>query len=128
MLEEDEFLILQERKPAKGNQALIAAGTGLGEAGLFWQWQGASPFCKRKRGHSDFAPRDELEMELLRYLKKQFGHVSYEVISGNGFYLSYPFLFTCSSRRKIQKMRKNASPGNTACVITEFKKALVLFA
>ena len=68
-----------------GNQAVIAAGTGLGEAGMFWDGSQYRIFAT-EGGHTDFAPRDELEIDLLRYLHTHFGgHVSYErIVSGPG--------------------------------------------
>ena len=59
----------------KGNQALISAGTGLGEAGLYWDGKEHHPFAC-EGGHADFAPRDPMEAELLFYLKKNFGNES----------------------------------------------------
>jgi glucokinase len=75
-----------------GNAALIAPGTGLGEAGLHWNGVRHVPFAS-EGGHADFAPRTELEMELLRYLTKKFERVSYErVLSGPGLVNVYNFL------------------------------------
>jgi glucokinase len=75
-----------------GNRALISAGTGLGEAGLLAHPGGYEPFPS-EGGHADFAPRNELEMELLRYLMDRFEHVSYErVLSGPGLHNIYQFL------------------------------------
>ena len=91
-LSAEEFVVLNEGKPQHGHAALIAAGTGLGEAGIFWDGKKRVPFgCEG--GHVDFAPRNELEMELLRYLHKRYGHVSYErVLSGPGLHNLYRFL------------------------------------
>lgn len=76
----------------KGNGALIAAGTGLGEAGMYWDGKEHHPFAC-EGGHSDFAPRNAIEFELLVYLKKKFAHVSYErVVSGPGIFEIYKFL------------------------------------
>lgn len=77
----------------KGNIAVIAAGTGLGEAFLWWDGMRLHPTAT-EGGHADFAPRNEQEIDLLRYLQKHFGkHVSYErVLSGPGFYNVYCFL------------------------------------
>ena len=66
-----------------GTIAIIAAGTGLGEAFLYWD-------CKRYQaiasegGHADFAPRNAIEIELLSFLLKKSSRVSYEkVLSGS---------------------------------------------
>jgi glucokinase len=83
---------LREGTPRPGNQALIAAGTGLGEALMIWD--GARHHVvATEGGHADFAPRTDLEMELLRFLRKEFGRVSYErVLSGPGLFNIYRFL------------------------------------
>lgn len=75
-----------------GNQAVIAAGTGLGEAGMYWDGKQHHIFAS-EGGHGDFAPRNELETDLLRYLQGRFGHVSYErIVSGPGLVNVYHFL------------------------------------
>src|ERR1700740_2174612 len=78
-----DFVSLHEVSgPAVSNQAVIAPGTGLGEAGLFWDGTQHHVFAC-EGGHTDFAPLDELQIELLRFLKTRFGHVSYErILSG----------------------------------------------
>ena len=78
--------------PVSGNQAVIAPGTGLGEAGLFWDGSRHHVFAC-EGGHADFAPQDDLQIELLRFLMARFGHVSYErVLSGPGLVNVYEFL------------------------------------
>jgi glucokinase len=78
-------------RPRGATIAVIAAGTGLGEALLVWTGTRFVP-CATEGGHADFAPRTELEMELLRYLAGRFGHVSYErVLSGDGIGALYDF-------------------------------------
>lgn len=75
-----------------GNKALIAAGTGLGEAVLYHNGGEYCPSAS-EGGHGDFAPRNEIEIELLRYLIGKFGHVSYErVVSGPGLWNTYEYL------------------------------------
>lgn len=77
---------------AYGNAAIIAPGTGLGEAGLFWDGTALHPFAT-EGGHSDFAPRDQIDWEFLLFLQKQFGHVSWErAISGPGIHQIFRFL------------------------------------
>ena len=89
----EDFVILNEGQVrADGNEALIAAGTGLGEAGLHWEGNCHRPFPS-EGGHSDFAPRNETEVELLWFLMRELGHVSYErVLSGPGLFNIYRFL------------------------------------
>jgi len=75
-----------------GNQAVISAGTGLGEAGMYWDGTKHLVFAS-EGGHADFASRNELETELLRYLRVRFGHVSYErIVSGPGLVNVFNFL------------------------------------
>jgi len=75
-----------------GNQAVIAAGTGLGEAGMYWDGQQYHIFAC-EGGHGDFAPRNELEIELFGYLAARYEHVSYErVVSGPGLANVFEFL------------------------------------
>lgn len=79
-------------KSAPGNAALIAPGTGLGEAGLHWNGSRHVPFAS-EGGHADFAPRTALEIELLQYLIAKFERVSYErILSGPGLVNVYGFL------------------------------------
>ena len=77
-----------------GAIAVIAAGTGLGEAALIWDGRRYRA-VPSEGGHADFAPRNELEVALLRSLAKRFGHVSYErILSGPGKVAIYRFLKT----------------------------------
>jgi glucokinase len=93
LLTESDLVVLNPGVQAAGNRALLSAGTGLGEAGLFADPQGAYHPFPSEGGHSDFAPRNDLEMELLRYLLGRFEHVSYErVLSGPGLHNLYQFL------------------------------------
>src|SRR5207245_1305729 len=76
----------------KATMALIAAGTGLGEVLLVWDGR-RHRVVGSEGGHTDFAPRTELETELLRFLRREFGRVSYErIVSGPGLYNIYRFL------------------------------------
>jgi glucokinase len=92
-LDDDEFLTLNEGTMRHaGNKALIAAGTGLGQAILYDDGHHFRPLAS-EGGHGDFAPRSEIEVELWRYLSARFGHVSYErVVSGPGLVNIYRFL------------------------------------
>ena len=95
-LAEKDFAVLAagEKNP-NGNAAIISAGTGLGEAGLHFE-AGMNnilrPFAS-EGGHADFAPRDDLEIDLLKFLRAKFGRVSIErVVSGQGIKNIYEFL------------------------------------
>jgi glucokinase len=77
---------------ARGNIAVIAAGTGLGEAGAFWDGGRHHPFAT-EGGHADFAPHDEEQEALLRFLRREYGRVSWErVVSGPGLDAIYRFM------------------------------------
>jgi glucokinase len=88
-----ELHTLNKGNPAPyGNMAVIAPGTGLGEAFLIWDGK-SYRCCPSEGGHSDFAPNNALEMELLRHLEKQWPHVSYDrICSGRGLPEIYRFL------------------------------------
>lgn len=103
-LKPNEFLILNEGITQKGNQAVIAAGTGLGEAGLYWDGVEHHPFsCEG--GHTDFAPSDEQEIALWHYLKKKYDHVSYErLLSGPG--LEHLFWFLIETKNRKERLEK----------------------
>jgi glucokinase len=92
-LEEKDFCVLSEGKPdPAGNASIISAGTGLGQAGLYWNGEQHRPFAS-EGGHSDFAPNSDLEIALLQYLKQRYPHVSWErVVSGMGLVNIYEFL------------------------------------
>lgn len=89
----DQILVLSPGDAgAQGNRGLIAAGTGLGEAILVWDGKNYTPMAS-EGGHTDFAPRNDEEIELLRYLQKILGgRVSCErVVSGLGLANVYAF-------------------------------------
>ncbi len=76
----------------KTSLALVAAGTGLGEAILYWDGAGYKPLPS-EGGHASFAPTTDQEIDLLRYLRSSYLHVSYErVLSGAGLQAIYEFL------------------------------------
>lgn len=84
---------LASTQARSGTTAVIAAGTGLGEAILYWDGQRYHAL-PTEGGHCDFAPNTPLEDALLVWLRSQLGgHVSYErILSGSGFSLLYRFL------------------------------------
>ena len=110
---------LQAGTPRPGNLALIAAGTGLGEALMIWD--GAHhTVVGSEGGHADFAPRTDLEMELLRFLRKEFGRVSYErVLSGPGLFTIYRFLREQGGVSEPQWLRDRIESGDPSAVVSE---------
>jgi glucokinase len=92
-LSPEDFEVMREGKSdLQGTGALISAGTGLGEAGLRPAAEGFAPI-RSEGGHADFAPQGALQVELLNFLAREFGHVSWErVLSGPGLYNLYRFL------------------------------------
>ena len=88
----DVEVLLPGAPDAEGNQAVLSAGTGLGEAMLFRTGTRRIAIAS-EAGHADFAPRSDLEIELLRWLRARFGRVSWErVLSGPGLANVHAFL------------------------------------
>lgn len=118
-LEKQELACLNEGERVQGNQALISAGTGLGEAGLYWDGFLHRPFAC-EGGHVDFAPTNDEEIELLRYLQSRFGHVSYErMLSGAGLYHLYRFLVDTGREKEDGDIARLSSKEEPQKVITE---------
>jgi glucokinase len=94
LLKPEQMITIQHGDSVRGNRAVIAAGTGLGEAGIFWdaQQRGYRPFPS-EGGHGDFAPRDQRQIALLRYIRGRYPNASWErVLSGPGLRNLYDFL------------------------------------
>lgn len=120
VLTKEDMVVLHAGQPDdEGNAGLISAGTGLGEAGLHWVGEYYQPFAS-EGGHVDFAPRNEIEIALLSYLLKQFGHVSYErVLSGPGLYNIYRFLVDTGRCEEPEWLRDEIQKKNPGAVITK---------
>ena len=103
---------------AMGNAAVISAGTGLGEAGLYWDGKILRPFAC-EGGHADFAPTDPLQTDLLAWLQKQYTHVSWErVLSGNGIFNIYRFLRETGRGEEPAWLTEELKNGDPPLVIT----------
>lgn len=101
----EEWLDLNpDAEPAAGNRAVLAAGTGLGEAILYWDGMNYHPLAT-EGGHTDFAPSDALEDGLLVHLREKLGgHVSYErILSGPGIANVYDYLRTIGHAPESQE-------------------------
>lgn len=101
-LPQSGFLQLQSGQPQpQANQAIIGAGTGLGEAMLVWQ-NGVYEVLPSEGGHVDFAPTSDLQIELLQFMRHQFPVVSYELLcSGPGLERIYAFIIRDASQKPL---------------------------
>lgn len=98
-------------KKTTGNIALIAPGTGLGEAGLYFDGKKYHPFAT-EGGHSDFAPRTEQDIDLFRFLQQHHGHVSWErVLSGPGIHAIFTFLTTVQRKQIPEWLHEQLQEG-----------------
>jgi glucokinase len=119
-----DFLTLQEGSPVhRADRVVIGAGTGLGVAWLTWD---EDRYCVHpsEGGHSDFAPADVVQDELLRYLRRELGHVSYErVLSGPALPRILAFLEASGIGAPTQPLLDALASGNPARAITDFALA-----
>jgi glucokinase len=121
MLEAADFVTLQKGNPAPphGPRALIGAGTGLGQAILVWQGNQYT-VIPTEGGHTNFGPVDELQLELSRYLLRQHGHASYDMIlSGPGLVRLYAFLRTRGATAESAAVAQSMQAGDPAAAITQ---------
>jgi glucokinase len=107
-----------------GNRALISAGTGLGEALLIWDGRDYVPYPS-EGGHSDFAPRNEDEIDLLRFLRQKYnGRISFErVVSGQGITNCYEFLREVRGVEEPPSLAARMASEDPNAVITELALA-----
>ena len=118
-LEEQDFCTLNAGQTrAGGNQAVIAAGTGLGQAGRVWDGRRHRPLAC-EGGHADFAPGSPTETALLAWLEARFDHVSWErVVSGQGLVNIHAFL---RDHRKVKTpgwLQEQLQAGDAAAAIS----------
>jgi glucokinase len=111
----NDFVVLNHGTPGpNATKAVIAAGTGLGQAILVWDGQQYS-VAQSEGGQADFAPRTEREIQLLNYLRARLPHVSCEeIISGRGFRRIHEFLDA-----SVRHPSFDAPDGDTASEITQ---------
>lgn len=107
-----------------GHRALISAGTGLGECFMVWDGRTHVPYPS-EGGHSDFAPRTEDEIDLLRFLKQKYnGRISFErVVSGMGLTNIYEFLREVRGIDEPLWLAKRMAEEDPNAVITELALA-----
>ena len=124
-LSADQLYVLSEGDPGQtGNRALVSAGTGLGEAFLAWNGRVHQPFPS-EGGHVDFAPRNEDEIDLLRFLKQKYnGRISFErVVSGMGLTNIYEFLREVRGLEEPGWLAERMTTEDPNAVITELALA-----
>jgi glucokinase len=115
----EDLAELHPGESVQGNACVVAAGTGLGEAGLLWDGLRHHPFAT-EGGHADFAPTDEREYALHAFLKRRFGRVSLErVVSGLGIRNLYDFLSEWRGTASPPSLHKAIETGDAAAAIAE---------
>jgi glucokinase len=119
-LEEKHVLNPGTSRRKRGNIAVIAAGTGLGEAILFFDGDKYQPIAS-EGGHCDFSPRSDVEVDLWKYLRAKFnGHVSYErVLSGPGLFNVYCFFRDAGHAPEPDWLTAKIATGDRSAVVSE---------
>ncbi|MGA8144204.1 MAG: glucokinase [Candidatus Acidiferrales bacterium] len=112
-MEPADLEMIHEGVPVpESNRVVIAAGTGLGEAILFWDGTRHLPMAT-EGGHADFAPHTEQQADLWKFLKDREEYVSNEIIlSGGGFKRVHEFL-NISIRHDFDEHGVDPAPGIT---------------
>jgi glucokinase len=102
-----------------GNIAILAAGTGLGEAGLYFDGQNYHPFAT-EGGHSDFAPRTDQDIAVLKFLLARHRRVSWErVLSGIGIYTIWEYLTEVENKTKEPWLLQQMETHDKAAAISK---------
>jgi glucokinase len=118
-LRDDDMIVINEGEVHPGNAAIIAPGTGLGEAGLFWDGKFYHPFAT-EGGHADFAPRTELDFELTKYFLRTEGIPSWDrIISGQGIHIIYNFLRDEKKFQEPDWLKEEFTEEDIAAAISE---------
>ena len=122
-LRQSDFAVLQAGSGSHaGNQCVIAPGTGLGEAGLFWDGKSYHPFAT-EGGHCDYAPRTKQDLGILTFLQARHEHVSWErLLSGNGIVTIWEFLTQVEFKPKPQWILDAMETTDPAAVISNAAK------
>ncbi|MEM9546212.1 MAG: ROK family protein [Bacteroidota bacterium] len=119
MKESDLLSIFKAEEEMAGNIAIIAPGTGLGEAAMYWDGQAYHPFAS-EGGHCDFSPRDNKDVNLLMFLQHKFGRVSWErVVSGQGIVNIFDFLRTSVEYNLEAGLEERLLAGDVAANISQ---------
>lgn len=124
-----DLLTLQAgSEQAQGIRLAVGAGTGLGVAFLSWQ-NGGYAVHPSEGGHLDFAPQDELQIDLLRYLQARHGHVSFErLVSGPGLVAIYDFLRDSGRATPSDALVLAMHNGDAAAALTQTDEPIARWA
>jgi len=116
-----ELQLLQAgEEQVNGTRLVVGAGTGLGVAWLSWQ-EGHYQVHPSEAGHMDFAPLDEMQTMLLRYLHESHEHVSYErIVSGPGLVAICEFMRDTGLAVPSARLSAALKTEDAAAVITQF--------
>lgn len=117
-VEDDHRVVLHAgRAGVRGNQSVVAAGTGFGEAGRVWSGDRYVPFAS-EGGHADFAPTDEIGYAYHRWMAQRHGHVSWDrVVSGPGLVSLHDFLRDRTGGRAPGWLADDLASGDPAAAI-----------
>jgi glucokinase len=117
---DDVYFLSKTKEPKLANSAIIAAGTGLGEAGLFWNGKEHIPFATES-GHADYAPRNDEEFDFMMFMQHKHGRISYDrVLSGSGMEEMYAFFVERQGGATSPEVEERANAGeDLAKVITD---------
>lgn len=121
-LSEEQLYVLYEGKGSASSEqvkAVLAPGTGLGQAFLTWK-SGQFQVHPSEGGHTDFAPTNDMEIELFKFLRSKFERVSYErVVCGPGLVNIYSFLKHIRYAPEPEELRRRLENEDAAAVISE---------
>ena len=119
-LEEKDYSVLQEGDPEEGgNISILAPGTGLGEAGLFWDGRNHHPFAT-EGGHCDFSCRSEEDLELHNFMLKKYDVVSWEsIIAGPGIFSIFQFLCEVKKRKASVAIEDRIKTSDPSAVVSQ---------
>ena len=119
-LDEKDYSVLHEGDPEEGgNISILAPGTGLGEAGLFWDGQNHHPFAT-EGGHCDFSCRSEEDLELHNFMLKKYEVVSWEsIIAGPGIFSIFQFLCEVKKRKASVAIEDRIKTSDPSAVVSQ---------
>jgi len=119
-LQDEDIVTLQTGTEVKhATRVIIGAGTGLGHGLLVWH-NDHYEVVASEAGHSSFAPTDDLEIELLQYLRKRYGHATWErAVSGRGLVNLFEFMLD-SGKSESSALNKARQAEDPAAAISRF--------